>query len=385
MIPLSVPHLSGNEWRYLKECLDSNWVSSVGPFVTRFEQDLASVVGSPHAVATVTGTAALHTALLAAGVEPDDEVLVSTLTFIASVNAIRYCGAWPVLMDAEPDYWQMDGQKMSEFLGRECRWVNGALRNRSTGRRVKAVLPVHLLGHPVDADPILDAANQFELVVVEDASESLGARYKERSVGTLGKIACFSFNGNKIITTGGGGMVTTADPALAGRARYLTTQARDDADEDVHGAIGYNYRLTNVQAALGVAQLERLAAHVERKRQVAMRYEEALRDLPGITCPSEAPWARSIYWLYTVMIEPASFGRDRRSVQQHLAEQGIETRPIFRPAHRQLPHRDAQAYRIDVADRLYAEALSLPCSVGLTDEQQDRVINALRSLAGRRG
>src|SRR3972149_6950111 len=208
-IPLSVPQLVGNEWKYVKECLDTNWVSSVGSFVDRFEQTMASYIGCRKAVATVNGTAALHVALQVAGVQADDEVLVSDLTFIAPVNAIRYLGAWPVFIDAAADYWQMDPQKVRDFLDKQCLWKDGQLRNKSTGRRVSAVLPVHILGHPVDMDPIVELARKYQLKIIEDATECLGAKYKGRMVGSHGDISCFSYNGNKIITTGGGGMIVT--------------------------------------------------------------------------------------------------------------------------------------------------------------------------------
>ncbi len=253
-IPLCVPEIGGNEWAYVKECLDTGWVSSVGLFVDRFERQLADFVGAKFAVATVNGTAALHIALLVAGVRPDDEVLVSTLTFIAPANAIRYAGAWPVFIDAEPRYWQMDPEQVENFIERNCRWAEGILVNRTTGRRVSAVVAVHILGHPVDLDPIVAVCRKYGLAIIEDATESLGARYKGRMVGTLGDIACFSFNGNKLITTGGGGMIVTDNADWARKAKYLTTQAKDDPLEYIHNEIGYNYRLTNLQAAMGCAR-----------------------------------------------------------------------------------------------------------------------------------
>jgi perosamine synthetase len=265
-IPLCVPEIRGNEWDYIKECLDSNWVSSVGAFVDRFEGAVANYVGTEHAVATVSGTAALHIALLVAGVQPDDEVLVPTLSFIAPANAIRYVGAWPVFIDAEPIHWQMDPVKVQGFLENECRSQGGNLINRTTGRRVKAILPVHILGHPCDMDPILEVADRYELITIEDATESLGAQYKKRMAGKLGQIACFSFNGNKLITTGGGGMIVTDNQAWAERARYLTTQAKDDPIEYFHSEIGYNYRLTNIQAAMGVAQMEQIENFINQKK-----------------------------------------------------------------------------------------------------------------------
>jgi perosamine synthetase len=261
-VPLCIPELRGNEWAYIKECLDTGWVSSVGSYVDRFEADLARYVGIQHAVAVVNGTAAIHIALLVAGIQPEDEVLVSTMTFIAPVNAIRYAGAWPVLIDSDAETWQMDPQQVADFLEKECETRSGSLWNRHTGRRVRAIMPVHILGHPVDMHPIMELARRYDLIVIEDATESLGARYKEQMTGCIGDIACFSFNGNKIITTGGGGMLVTNRQDWAEKARYLTTQAKDDRLEFIHNEIGYNYRLTNVQAAMGVAQLEQLEAYI---------------------------------------------------------------------------------------------------------------------------
>jgi perosamine synthetase len=369
--------MGGNEWSYVKECLDTNWVSSVGSFVDRFESELAKRVGVKFAVATASGTAALHVALLVAGVEPDDEVLVSTLTFIAPVNAIRYTGAWPVLIDAEPRFWQMDAAQVSDFLQRACVWRDGALRNRVTGRRIKAVLPVHILGHPVDMEPIVTAARQYNLAVIEDATESLGAQYRGQPTGRLGDIACFSFNGNKIVTTGGGGMIVTDNAAWAERARYLTTQAKDDPLEAIHGAIGYNYRLTNLQAAVGCAQLELLDGYVAAKRRIAAAYTDALRDVPGITPMRQAPWAESIFWMYTVLVDAAAYGMDSRALLRRLEGARIQTRPLWQPAHASPAHKGTQACQGAVADRLYRDGLSLPCSVNLTAEQMARVTDII--------
>ena len=373
-VPLSVPEIRGNEWRYVKECLDTNWVSSAGPFVDRFENMLAERVGARHAVATVNGTAALHVALLVAGIEPDDEVVVPTVSFIAPANAVRYVGAWPVFMDAEPEYWQMDPEKLKAFLECGCEWKNGALRNLATGRRVRAILPVHILGHPCDMDLVLDLAARFELVVIEDASESLGARYNGQMVGHLGDVACFSFNGNKLITTGGGGMLVTDDEEWATRAKYLTTQAKDDPVEYIHGEIGYNFRLTNILAALGVAQMEQLDQFLEKKRAIARRYDEVLAEVPGITPMAEAPWASSAFWMYTVLVDEGQYGMDSRALLNVLQQQGVQTRPLWQPLHRSVPHQSSQAWDIEVADLLYAQCLSLPCSVGLPVEEQAQII-----------
>jgi perosamine synthetase len=380
-IPLSVPEIRGREWDYVKECLDTGWVSSVGAYVDRFEAALAAQVGTRFAVATVNGTAALHLALLVAGVTAGDEVLVSDLTFIAPVNAIRYLGAHPVLVDAEPAYWQMDPQLVKDFLLNECDRVQGELRNRATGRRVAALLPVDVLGHPVDLDPLLELARSFGLPVVEDATESLGALYRTLPVGRRADVSCVSFNGNKVITTGGGGMLLTDREDWARRARHLSTQAKDDPIEFVHGEVGYNYRLTNVLAAIGCAQVEQLEAFVEHKRQLARRYQEALAEIPGLEPNLEAPWARSIFWMYTILVDEAQYGMDSRALLKALGQRRIQARPLWQPMHLSPAHWEAQVLGGDVSERLNRAALSIPCSVGLDTTSQDRVIQALRDLA----
>jgi perosamine synthetase len=379
-IPLCVPEIRGNEWAYVRECLDTGWVSSAGPFVERFERELAAATGTAHAVATVNGTSALHVALMLAGVEPEDEVVVPALTFIAPANAIRYAGAWPVFMDVEPHYFQLDGNRLEDFLRRGCTSQDGALRNRQTGRRVRALLPVHVLGHPVDMEPVLALAREFGLVVVEDATESLGARWRGQPVGGMGLAGCFSFNGNKLLTTGGGGMLVTNDANLAERARYLTTQAKDDPIEYVHGTIGYNYRLTNIQAAMGVAQLEQLGPYVAKKRDIAARYGTAFRDLPGVRPMAEADWAESAWWMYTVLVDESAAGIDSRGLMRALEREKIQTRPLWQPLHRSPAHADAPPADCPLAERLARMALSLPCSVGLDELQQARVIERVRAI-----
>jgi perosamine synthetase len=380
-IALCVPAMGGNEWQYVKECLDSGWVSSAGPFVDRFEREFAQAIGISHAVATASGTAALHLALLVAGVLPDDEVLVSTLSFIAPANAIRYAGAWPIFIDAEPDYWQMDPAAVERFLAERCHRVSGELRNRETGRRVKAVLPVHILGHPVEMSRIVAAARSHGLAIVEDATESLGASYQSIPVGRLGDIACFSFNGNKLITTGGGGMIVTDDNAMAARARYLSTQAKDDPIEYVHHAVGYNYRLTNVQAAIGCAQLEHLAEHIAAKRRIATAYAEGLGNVAGVRCMCESPHVDSAFWLYTILIDEKINGLSSRDFLVRLHEQGIQARPLWQPLHVSPAHASPRVEHCPVAERLHAQALSLPSSVGLAVADQQRVINLIASAA----
>jgi perosamine synthetase len=381
MIPLCVPEIRGNEWTYVKECLDTGWVSSVGAFVDRFERAVADTVGARYAVATASGTAALHVALLVAGIEPNDEVLVSTLTFIAPANAIRYAGGWPVFIDAEPDYWQMNPNLVVTFLEQQCHWRDGALYNSLTGRRVRAIVPVHILGHPVDIAPILNVARKYNLAVIEDATESLGARYRDRSVGHLGDIACFSFNGNKLITTGGGGMIVTDNEDWARKAKYLTTQAKDDPLEYIHNEIGYNYRLTNLQAAMGLAQIEQIESYIAAKRRIAATYADALRDVPGIVPMREAAWAQSVFWMYTVLIDEQEFGMSSRELLHALERQRIQTRPLWQPIHQSCAHYGAATIDGSVAERLNQQALSLPCSVGLASENQSYVIEQLMAEA----
>ena len=378
-IPLCTPEIRGNELQYIKECLDSTWVSSAGPFVGRFEQMVADYLGAKYGVATSSGTAALHIALLVAGVQPDDEVLVSSLTFIAPVNAIHYVGAWPLFIDAEPGTWQMDPQRVIDFLNTECQWRRGSLYNKTTGRAVRAVLPVHILGHPVDMDPILEAARDRGLAVVEDATESLGARYEGRMVGHLGDVGCFSFNANKIITTGGGGMIVTDNEEWALRAKYLTTQAKDDPVEYIHREIGFNYRLTSILAAMGCAQMEQLGDYIEAKRRIAAAYSEPLGTIPGITPMPEAPWAHSVFWMYTVLIDDLLYGISSRVLLRRLAEAGIETRPLWQPVNESPAYAHGKPPDCPVARRLHQEGLSLPCSVGLGQLESQRVVDSIRA------
>ncbi|TET39266.1 MAG: LegC family aminotransferase [Planctomycetota bacterium] len=377
-IPLAVPYIHGNEWKYVKECLDTGWVSSVGQYVDKFESMLADYAGRKYAVATINGTAALHIALLVAGIRPDDEVLVSDLTFIAPVNAIRYVGAWPVFIDAEPDYWQMGPDSLRDFLENQCENRSGETVNKSTGRTVKAVMPVDILGHPVDHDRIAELAGRFNLPVIDDASESLGARYREKPVGLFGGIACLSFNGNKIITCGGGGAILTDNEAWAKKAGYLTTQAKDDPLEYIHREIGYNYRLSNVSAAIGCAQLEILNEHVSGKREIARKYDEAFRDVDGISIMKEADWAGSTFWMYTFLLESEEPGKSPRNMIKRMNERGIQTRPLWQPIHLSPAHADLHNQtQCPIAESIWRKAVSIPCSIGLNSIDQIRVIEEI--------
>jgi perosamine synthetase len=381
-IPLSAPYMFGNELAYVTEAVETTWVSTAGSFTSRFEADLARFVGTRRAVATNSGTAALHVALLLAGVEPGDEVAVSDMTFIAPVNTIRYAGAWPVFIDAEDAYWQMDVEALSRFLDQGCTGGRGELRNRLSGRRVRAILPVHLLGHPCDLDAIRSLGSRYDLPVIEDSTESLGALYRGSRVGS-GGLSCLSFNGNKLVTTGGGGAIVTDDVELAERALYLTTQAKDDPLEYVHRTIGFNYRMPSLNAALGRGQLERIEDRLAWKRRIAGVYAEGLAGVDGVSPMPQAAWAEPAWWLYTIRVDPGRYGHDSRALMHHLAGIGIMSRPIFEPMHRSRAHEGCQAVGGAVADRIVAEALSLPSSVGLPESDQERVIDAIRDF-GRR-
>lgn len=377
LIPLAEPAIGGNAWAYVKSCLDSGWVSSSGPVVTEFERTVADYLGCRYAVATSSGTAALHLALLAAGVQRDDEVLLPALTFIAPANAVRYCNAWPAFIDVEPAHLQLDPDRLEEYLTDNAELSAQGLLNRTSGRPIRALIPVDLLGHPADWDRLRSIAERFRLALVEDASESLGATYRGRRVGALGDVACLSFNGNKIVTTGGGGMVLTDNRSWADRARYLSTQAKDDPHEHIHGELGYNYRLTGLQAALGLSQMEQLDRFVAAKRGIATRYLCALKAVPGVTLPREAPDATSTYWLYTLRIDPQVFGMSSRALALHLEAQGIGTRPLWQPLTLSLPYGTLLNGYAPVAEAVYADALSVPCSVCLSKEDQDIVIDAI--------
>ena len=376
-IPLCAPEIRGNEWAYIKECLDTNWVSSVGSFVDRFEKMVADYIGVEGSVAVVNGTSAIQLALLVVGVEPGDEVLTSTLSFIAPANAIRYVGAYPIFIDCEQNHWQIDANLIMDFFEKECEWCDGVLYNVKTGRRVRAILPVHVLGHPVNMDSIMEVAKKFDLPVIEDAAEAIGARYKSLKVGCLGDIACLSFNGNKIITTGGGGMVVTNNQDWAKKARYLATQAKDDPLEYVHNEIGYNWRLTNIQAAMGCAQMELLEDYVAIKREIADKYYTQLKEVPGITLMHEADWAFSTFWMNTILVDESKYGIGSRELISLLEKAGIQARPLWQPLHRNLAHRGSQVYHHGIAEHLNQQAVSLPSSVGLTEAEQNRVVSLL--------
>lgn len=361
VIPVAEPVLTGNEQTYVSDCLESGWISGSGKYVEMLEEKFAAFCGAPHAVAVINGTAALHVALLALGVGPGDEVIVPDLTYIASANAVTYCGARPIFCDVDPLTWTIRAEDVARRLS----------------PRTKAIMPVHLYGHPADMDQILDLARSHELFVIEDAAEAHGAEYKARRVGTLADIATFSFYGNKIMTTGEGGMVTTNDEDLARKVRLLKGQGVDPERRYWFPIIGYNYRLTNIQAAIGLAQFEKLDWLIKRRREVAMQYKEALQNLP-ISTSFEAAWAKNVYWLYSICVPE---GVDRDFVMDELIKQGIETRPFFYPMHRMPPYYDENGDRsFPVSTELASRGINLPSSANLSNEDIVYIANALRQL-----
>jgi perosamine synthetase len=382
MIPLSVPSLKGNEWHYVKECLDTEWVSTAGKYVEKFEKDFCDFTGASRAVACVNGTAALQVALRVVGVLPGDEVIVPTLTFIATANSVRYLGADPVFMDCD-DYYNIDIEKTTEFLKGETETRLGATYNKRTGRRIAAIMPVHIFGNAVRMDELVALCRDRNIRVVEDATESLGTFYsgrkqEQRHTGTLGDIGCFSFNGNKIITTGGGGMIISNVPEFAEKAKYLTTQAKDDEVRYVHNEIGYNFRLTNVQAAIGVAQLELLPEFLAAKRRNFLRYKERIEQIDGLTLADSPPYAENNHWMYPLQIDRSLYGKDREELMEHLKAKGVQSRPVWHLTHMQLPYRDCRHYRIEKAFRMLEITLNIPCSTNMQDQDIDYVVDGLR-------
>ncbi|HEX8026494.1 MAG TPA: DegT/DnrJ/EryC1/StrS family aminotransferase [Candidatus Limnocylindrales bacterium] len=372
-IPLAEPSIGGNAREYLEECLRSNYVSSVGPFVTRFEEAFAAAVGARFAVACSTGTAAIHLALAALDVEPGADVLLPSLTFVASANPIQYVGAKPVFVDSEPTTLNLDPGLVVEELDR---------RARAGQRQPAAIEVVELVGHPADIEPLMVAAERYGIPVIEDASEAVGAtyvggRHDGRHVGTIGRLGCFSFNGNKLITTGGGGMVVTDDEALARRVRHLSTQARLPGLAYDHDEVGYNYRLSNLASALGLAQLEQLDELLAGRRANAAFYDGVAAELPGLEPAPRVPWARSSYWLYTARLSPDA-RIDRDGLLTALAAAGIEGRPIWTPLHLTKLYRDAPRIGGEVAETIFRQAVSLPSSSNLGDAGRARVAAVLR-------
>lgn len=373
-VPLSVPVIAGNEWNYVKDCLDTAWVSYLGKYVTLFEEKVAQFVGSKYAISTVSGTAALHISLILSGVEAGDEVIVPTLTFIAPVNTVKYCGAEPVFIDCDPNTLCINITQLQNFLDVSCRKKeDGYTYNKITGRRIKAVIPVHVFGHPSDMKALVEICKHYNIHIVEDSTESIGSEYNGQKTGSFGRFGCFSFNGNKIITAGGGGMIVTNDENLARRSKHLTTQAKIHDFEFDHDEIGYNYRLTNVQAAIGLAQMEKLDEIIQIKRKNLQVYKELLLNLSKAELLLEIGNVKSNCWFYTLKV-----GKHHKlPLAEYLLAAGVQVRPIWKLMHTLPMFSGAQISDFSNAIQAYERCISLPCSVNLTIDQIEYVVKQI--------
>jgi len=375
MIPVNEPLLGGRELEYVTECIETGWISSSGRFIGEFESGWATYCGRRHGVAVSNGSTALQVAVAALGLEPGDEVIMPTFTIVSCAAAVLAAGAVPVLVDSDPELWTMDVTQ---------------LESRLTSR-TRAVMPVHIYGHPVDMDPVLEFVERHGLALIEDAAEAHGAEYLSgrdgpspewRRCGCFGELSCFSFYANKLVTTGEGGMVVTDDDELADRLRSLRNLCFQPGRRFYHESLGFNFRLTNVQAALGVAQLERIDEIVHRKREVATAYSERLADIASLQLPPEASWARSVYWMYGLVVDEAT-GLDAAGFAERLRELGVDTRPFFLGMHEQPALHDLGLLRDErhpVAERLARQGLYLPSGLAQTDEQVERVCAAVREV-----
>lgn len=376
-IYLSPPHLSGRELELVRDAFASNWIAPLGPHVDAFEREFASAVGSPCAAALSSGTAALHLALRWLQLKPGDEVICSSLTFSASANPIIYEGARPVFVDSEPISWNMDPELLEKAI---CEGI-------ARGKKARAVVLVHLYGQSANLDAIVAVCARHEIPLIEDAAEALGATYTgvesgpTRTPGTVGSCGIFSLNGNKIITSSGGGVLVSSNPKLIEKARFWATQSRDPAPHYQHSELGFNYRMSNVLAAIARGQLQVLGDRVAARRAVYERYRRSLSDLPGIEFMPDAAWGRATRWLTCVQIDPALFGVDRETIRTALERENIEARPVWKPLHLQPVFSSAIYFGNGVSDRLFERGLCLPSGSSLLVEEQNRVINAIRALA----
>ncbi len=366
MIPVCEPLLTGKEIEYVTDCLKTNWISSKGKYIEKFENGFAEYCGAKHGISASNGTTALHLALASLGIGKGDEVIIPTFTMIATAFSVAYCDATPVVVDSEPGTWNMDV---------------GQIEGRITDR-TKAIMPVHIYGHPCDMDRINEIAKKHNLLVVEDAAEAHGGEYKGRKAGNLSDVGCFSFYANKIITTGEGGMVVTNDDAIAERARSLKDLSHMKNKRFLHDMVGYNYRMTNIQAAIGLAQLEKLDEFAEMRRKNARLYNELLSDVRGITTPVEKDYAKNVYWMYSITVGK-EFGMTRDELMKKLAEKGIETRAFFIPVHRQPAFLEMGLFKGEsypVSEEISGTGLYLPSSSGLKEDEINTVCNAIKDI-----
>lgn len=377
MIPLSVPFLNGNEWKYVKDCLDTGWISSAGSYVNQFEQQVADYVGAKYGIACMNGTAGLHIAQLLAGLEADDYVLAPNITFIATLNAIKYTGATPILIDVDPKSWQMDLDVLEAYLTENVvqKEFRGTVTSfhKTTNKRIKAIMPVHVLGNVGDMDRLVSIAENYHLTIIEDSTESLGSFYKGKHTGTFGKFGVFSFNGNKIISTGGGGVIVTNDEELAKKAKHLTTQAKTSAMEYIHDEIGYNYRLVNVLAAIGVAQMEQFPALLENKRQMDGFYRSELAGIGDIQFQELSTDVEANCWLFTFQTSKM------RQLLAYLNDNGIQSRPFWMPMNQlDMFQNDIFVSNNNQSEQIYQSAISIPSSAGITQADMEEVVNRIK-------
>lgn len=364
-VPLHEPVFAGNEWAYVKECIDTGWVSSVGKYVDEFERRLAEFTGVKRAVAVVNGTAALHMCLLLAGVEPNDEVLLPALTFIATANAVSYCHAVPHFVDSEEVSFGVDAHKLDDYLGDIAEIRNGASYNKHTGRRMRALVPMHVFGHPVDLDAIVQVCEKYHLVLIEDAAESIGSSYKGVHTGNAGFVSALSFNGNKVVTTGGGGAILTNDEEVGRRAKHLTTTAKvPHRWAFFHDETGFNYRMPNINAALGCAQLEQLPGFLSAKRALAERYAQAFAAVEGVRFVAEPAYAESNYWLQALLLDE-THASERDAVLQATNDAGLMTRPVWTLMPKLPMYSACPAMAIPVAESVERRLVNIPSSANL--------------------
>ena len=375
MILLSGPNIAGNEWKYIKDCLDTGWVSSVGSYVTQFENMLAEYAGTKYGVATSSGTTALHISLILLDVKPADYVIVPNVTFVASLNSIKYTGADPILMDVDPNTWQMDLDLMERFLEENADVQGDQCIHKASGRRIRAIMPVHVLGNMCDMDRLMEIADKYKILVIEDSTEALGSYYKGKHAGSFGTLGCFSFNGNKIITCGGGGVIVTDNEEMAKKAKHLTTQAKADSFEYIHDEIGYNYRLVNVSAAMGVAQMEQLPAFVQRKHEVAAFYKSELGGVGDIGFQEVSEDVNPNWWLFTIQTEK------QRAVLDNLNSNKMQSRPFWVPMNQlRMFKDDLYVQEQDHSNSIYQTCLSIPCSTNITDEELKGIVGKIKEV-----
>lgn len=366
---LSPPHLEGQEFDFVKQAFESNYIAPLGPQVNNFEAEFAEVVGTKHTLALSSGTAALHLGMRYLDVGPEDEVVCSSLTFAASSNAILYLNAHPVFIDSDQNSWNMDPNLLEDLFSRRAK----------SGKLPKAVMLVHIYGQAADLDAINGLCDQYGVELIEDAAESLGAKYKGRVPGTIGKCGAYSFNGNKIITTSGGGMLVSDDEALIKKARFWATQARDPATHYEHSEMGYNYRMSNILAGIGRGQLRALNTRVEQKRTLFKRYVDELQNMPGISFMPEPEWSRSTRWLTCLTINPRLAGTNRDKVITELEKENIESRPTWKPMHLQPLYKNNEMIGGKVCEELFEKGICLPSGTAMTDEDFNRIISAIKN------